>query len=82
MTRKKLKQQIADFLWIYTDKLVPAFSDIDGEADRLLDLLVRAKTAMDREGDVDDKSIWEGAQDVAVHYWETLNFGRYTLIAS
>lgn len=83
ITRRHLKSEIQSFVQVYFQKLLPVFSDIEGEADRLANNFYddfMNQPAYDEY--IDPASVAEQALEMSIEHYSYLKLGKYNLTAT
>jgi hypothetical protein len=82
-TRRYFQSQISSFAEIYSQKLMPAFENIEKEADKCENAFYNDRMSQPSCDDsVDPASIAEEARDIGIERYCFLKLGRYHLTAA
>jgi hypothetical protein len=83
MTRTYLKSEIASYVEIYFQKLLPVFNDIENEADKYANDFYNDFMSQPATDDfVDPASIAEKALEIGIEHYSYLKLGKYSLTAA
>jgi hypothetical protein len=83
ITRRYLKLEIQSFVQIYFQKLLPVFSDIASEADRLANDFYDDFMSQPAYNEyIDPASIAEQALEMSIEHYSYLKLGKYSLTAT
>lgn len=83
MTREYHKGQIADFVWVYFEKLLPVFEHIEADSDTVAnDFYESAMNSPAPDDYVDGSEFADAALHRGIAHYHMLSLGRYTLTAS
>ena len=82
-TKEYLKAEIAAYVEIYFQKLLPVFEDIENEADKKSAEFYNKFMSMPAYDDcIDPASIAEEALEIGIEHYSYLKLGKYHLIAT
>lgn len=83
ITRAYLKSEIAFYVEIYFQKLLPVFNDIENEADKLAnDFYDNFMNQLADDEYIDPASIAEQALEMGIKHYSYLRLGKYNLTAT